>query len=196
MDTRQRLHGMLGYLAVTAGVALMTLAMWLVRAHLSIATVALLYLLVVFSGSLLWSMGAAVAGSMLAVLAFDYFFVPPIFTLTVASPSEALVLVVFLIVTIIASRLATRERAQAREAQRRARESQVLHRLSQAVAEARSADEGLAAIADQAVEAFGVQHCAILLADVLGVLRIQVCSPPRDLQDLTRDENEIGRAHV
>jgi len=192
MDTHQRLQVIRGYLGTVGGVALATLSMWVVRTHLTIATVALLYLLVVFSSSLIWGMGAAVVGSILALLALDYFFVPPIFTFVVASPSEAIVIVVFLIVTIVASRLATWARKQAWEARLRARESEILYELGQVVAEARSADEGLDAIAKRAVAAFGVQHCAILLADNLGALRIQTCYPPGGVLDLTRDEDGVA----
>jgi two-component system sensor histidine kinase KdpD len=192
MGAHQRLHVIGGYLGTIGGVVLITLIMWALRAHLTVATAALLYLLVVFSSSVIWGMGTAIVGSILAALAFDYFFVPPVFTLTVASPSETIVIVVFLIVTIVASRLATWARKEAREARQRARESEILYELGQVVAEAGSADEGLAAIAKRAVAAFAVQHCAILLADSLGVLRIQTCYPPGGVVDLTRDEDGVA----
>jgi len=186
------LSSLAGYLGTTSAVAAVTLLMWLLRAHLTAAPIALFYLLVVFASALAWGTGAAIAGSVLAALAFDYFFVPPIFTLTVASPHEAFVLVVFLVVTIVASRLAAQASAQAREARRRAWESQVLYELSDAIAGAGSADQGLSVIAEHAARTFGATHCTILVADALGALETRAAYPPGQPHATTRDEDGVA----
>ena len=192
MTVHRRARPWVGYLATVGGVVLVSLAMWAVRAHLTSATIALLYLLAIYSSSLLWGMGPAVIGSILAVLALDYLYVPPVFTLWVAGPSEALSLIVFLAVTIATSRLASRASTQAREAQLRAKESRALFDLSEAIAGASNADAALGVIAEQAVHIFGVRSCAILLPDALGVLRVQASSPAEDPVRLTREEDGIA----
>jgi len=192
MRISRHLPALLGYLGTVAGVALVSLVMWLARPHLTTATVALMYLLAVFSGALLWGRGPAIVGSILAVLAFDYLFVPPLFTLTVDAPSDALSLVVFLAVTIVTSRLVARERAQARAAEARARESRALLRMSDAMADAGSADAALRAIAELAVGIFGVRSCAVLLSDALGALRVRVSVPSGEPCDLTREEDGVA----
>lgn len=192
MNTSQRFRSPLGYAGTIGAVALVTLFMWVARAHLTSATIALVYLLAVYMSALRWGIGPAAAGSVLAFLAFDYLFIPPILSFSVASPSEALPLIVFLIVTIITSRLATRAAAEAREARLHARESQALFGLSEAVAEARSADGALTAIAEHAANVFGVRSCAILLPDGLGALRVQMSFPAQEPPDLTREEDGIA----
>ncbi len=191
MKISRRFSGVLGFPGTVAGIALTTLGLWLARHQLTTATIALLYLLVVFSGALLWGAGPAVVGSLLAVLALDYLFVPPFFSLTVDAPSDALALVVFLAVTIATSRLVARARTQAREADARARESQALLAVSNAMTEASSAEAALRAFAELTVRLFKVRSCTILLPDALGTLRVQV-SIPEHGGGLTREEDGLA----
>lgn len=192
MKSSRRLFTFLGYSGAVGSVGLASLVLWLARAHLTLATIALIYLLVVFLGALRWGTGPAVAGSLLAFLALDYLFVPPLFSFTVATPSEALSLAVFLAVAIVTSRLVARAHAQARRAEARARESEALLRLSDAIAGAASAEAALRAIAELAVGIFRVRNCAILLPDALGALRVQVCAPTGAPCELSRDDDGVA----
>ncbi len=195
MDAYRHLRLILGYLGTLGGLALVTLVMFEVGSDFAPNSISLMYLLAIFSCALVWGMGPAVVGSVAAAAAFDYFFLPPIFALGVTSRSQAVVLIAFLVVTIVTSRLATHARAQAREAQLRARESRALFRLSEAVAGAQSADAALEVITEHVVEIFGVRSCAILLPDAAGALRVQVCFPADVPSTLTRDEEEVA-AHA
>lgn len=192
MPIARRLSPLLGYLGTLAGLALATLAMWPARLALTVAAIALVYLLAVFCAALLWGMGPAVAGSALAFLALDYLFVPPVFSLTVAAPSEVLSLLVFLAVAIVTSRLAAWARARTREAEARARESRALLRLSDAIARAASADAALQAIAALTVETLGARDCALFLPDALGVLRVRAWAPAGEMRRPTREEEGVA----
>ena len=188
----RRLSARLGYAAPLGGVALVSLAMWLARPYLALAPIALIHLLAVFCAALLWGMGPAIAGSILAFVALDYLFVPPFFSLTIAAPSEVVSLAVFLAVAIVTSRLAAWARARAHEAEARAREAGALLRLSDASADAGSMPATLRAIAELATGVFGVRSCAILLPDSMDVLRVQAAAPAADACALTRDEEGIA----
>lgn len=181
-----------GYLGTVVGLTTVTLALWEARPSITLATIALVYLLGVFCAALLWGMGPAVAGSLLSLLALDYLFLPPRFSLGLAAPSDAVSLAVFLVVTIITSRLASHARARAREAEAHARESRALLRLSDAVAEAPSVDAALQAVAALTTEIFEVDHCAVLLPDPLGALDVHAASPPHTLRSLTREEDGVA----
>lgn len=75
-----------------------------------------------------WAVGAT--ASVAAMLCFNYFFLPPLGTLTIAEPANWAALISFLIASTFASRLVTTARRQAEEAQRRRREVEILYDLS------------------------------------------------------------------
>src|SRR6185437_2188704 len=66
-----------------------------------------------------WGLVEAIAGSIIAVLCFNFFFLPPVNTFTIADPQNWVALVTLLVTSITASRLSTRVRQQAVEAQER-----------------------------------------------------------------------------
>jgi two-component system, OmpR family, sensor histidine kinase KdpD len=115
------------WVALPAGLALVTAAVRAGGAHSS--TAGFLYLLLVL-GLAAWG-GAAVgtAAAVAATLAFNYFFLPPFHTLTVADPQNWVALACFLTAAVLASRLVASARAQAAEAQRRRREAEALYDL-------------------------------------------------------------------
>jgi two-component system sensor histidine kinase KdpD len=91
--------------------ALVTLGMLGVRARLDKAHVALVYLLVVLGGSAQRGRMLGLLLSALAFAVFNYFFVPPFYTLAVADPLDWLALVVFLAASTVATHLLARAQA-------------------------------------------------------------------------------------
>ena len=75
-----------------------------------------------------WAVGAT--ASVAAMLCFNYFFLPPLGTLTVAEPANWVALISFLIASTFASRLVTTARREAEEARQRRREVEILYDLS------------------------------------------------------------------
>jgi two-component system, OmpR family, sensor histidine kinase KdpD len=104
------------YLLSVSGVGLMTLVIELLRAGNSLANVNMLYMLVVIVAAVQLGRAAAVLASISSFLALDFFFVQPIYTLTVADPTEWLALCVFLLVAIVTGELTARVRTKAQEA--------------------------------------------------------------------------------
>jgi len=186
--TAEQPPGVSAYAVTLAGVAAISVGLWFARPYLTLAPIALVHLLAVFSVALLWGMGPAIAASVLGFIALDYLFVPPFFSLTVAAPSEVVSLVIFLAVATVTSRLAAGARGRAREAEAHARESRALLRLSNAAVEARTTEAALQAIAELTAEVFTLRDCAILLPDGLDVLRVQAWAPAAYPRILTRDE--------
>src|SRR5437868_10284851 len=90
-----------GYAIPALGVAAMTALLHLIPGASHIANVSMLYLLVVIAAALRFGSGPAVLASVLAFLAFDWFFVQPFHTFTVREPSEWLALVMFLITAAV-----------------------------------------------------------------------------------------------
>lgn len=98
--------------------------------HVNVTTVALTLLLFILLLAAEWGLRYAVVVSVAATLCYNYFFLPPIGTLTISDPQNWLALLAFLATAIIASRLSERARHQASDARSRQRELEVLFRLS------------------------------------------------------------------
>ena len=96
-------------------------------------TVALSFVLAVLAVATWWGLAEAVAASVAGMLAFNYFFLPPVGTLTIADPQNWVALVAFLLTAIVASHLSTSARTRALEATRRQREMEKLYDLSRSL---------------------------------------------------------------
>src|ERR1700686_232467 len=84
--------------------------------HVNQTTVALSFLLAILAVSAVWGMTVSVVMSLAAVVAFNYFFLPPVGTLTIADPQNWVALFAFLVTSIMGSQLSLRLRSEAGEA--------------------------------------------------------------------------------
>ena len=99
-----------------AAVALLSLAFTRLAPAFNAATVAMSFLIVVLLVAATAPLWVAVTTSVTAVLVFNFFFLPPIGTFTVADPENWIALIAFLVVSLVASNLAAVARARAQEA--------------------------------------------------------------------------------
>src|SRR5207247_9555232 len=83
--------------------------------------VAITFLLAVLVVSARWGLRHAVFMAIVATLAFNFFFLPPVCTFTIADPQNWPVLFAFLITAVIASQLSERARLEASNANERRR---------------------------------------------------------------------------
>jgi two-component system sensor histidine kinase KdpD len=124
----------------------------------SLTTVLLLFLLGVVAASLVGGVTLAVATALVAGVAANYFFVPPVRTFTIAQPENAFAIIAFVIVGSVVATIVDRSRALAREAARRRAEANVLASLS---AEVLGRGNGVQALLDQACTTFGMRSAAL-----------------------------------
>lgn len=96
-------------------------------------TAAELFLLAILIIAARWSLLEAVIASVTAVLCFNYYFLPPVGTFTIADPENWVALFAFLVTSIIASQLSARARQRAEEALDREHEMERLYELSRAL---------------------------------------------------------------
>src|ERR1700716_1184149 len=83
--------------------------------HVNHTTVALSFLLAILAVSAVWGMAVSVFMSVLAMLALNYFFLPPIGMFTIADPQNWVALFVFLVTSITGSQFSARIRTEADE---------------------------------------------------------------------------------
>ena len=92
--------------------------------------------------------------SVVAMLAFNYYFLPPVGTLTIADPQNWVALFAFLVTSITGSRLSSRIRKEADEAHQRRREVERLYRFSRQLLGEGNVIQLMNAIPDYIVESF------------------------------------------
>lgn len=164
---RQALQG--GALAVLLAVAL-SLLLAALRAHLTTANIALLYLLPVLTGATIGGLIPGVLAAVLCAVTFDLLFIRPYGVLTVGSGEDLLTLGLYGAVGALAAELAARARARADEAARRAAFNALLYDLS-SVFLAGDLDGALAVLVERIGAAFALLSCDILLPGAEEVLR-------------------------
>lgn len=133
--------------------------------HRNLATVGVVFLLAILLISATWGLRCAVFMAVLATLLYNFFFLPPIFTFTIADPQNWIALLAFLITAIIGSQLSERARRQAREANQRRKEVERLYALSQQLLITDNVFELLNKLPAYIADAFGAEGVAIFLED-------------------------------
>jgi two-component system sensor histidine kinase KdpD len=113
-----------------------------------------------------WAVGAT--ASVAAMLCFNYFFLPPLGTLTIAEPANWVALVAFLAASTFASRLVATARRQAEEAQRRRREVEALYDLCFSLFAVSQGPGVLGEAAARTLRALGAEAGALVLLDERG----------------------------
>jgi len=132
-----------GYIVAVAGIAVVTLVLSLIGERINSTTIALAMLLVVLFVAAYWGARPAIVASVLGVLCFNFFFLPPIGTLTIADPDNWLALLAFLITAVTAGQLSAREKRRAEEAEAGRREIERLYVELQSAFERASHAEAL-----------------------------------------------------
>src|SRR5712675_1202476 len=122
--------------------------------HVNQTTVALSFLLAILAVSAVWGMAVSVFMSVLAMLSFNYFFLPPVGTFTVVDPQNWVALLAFLLTSITGSQLSSRIRKEADEAHQRRREVERLYRFSRQLLGEGNVIQLMNAIPDYLVESF------------------------------------------
>lgn len=156
--------------AVGAGRMLQTLT--------PIPNLSLVFLVAVLIPAVFFGVWPAVVASGLSFLAYNFFFIEPLYTLTVAEPYELLALVIFLGVAIITSALAGRARTQARISAARVRAMRRLYEFTRRLSGLAGVDQ----VAEGAVSEIhtSLDKPAILLLDERSELQIRAAWPPED----------------
>jgi two-component system sensor histidine kinase KdpD len=109
--------------------------------QLGVTHAAPVYLLAVVAVGMRWGTIPAVATSVAAFLAYDFFFVQPLYTFTISSPEEWLNLLLLLAVAVAIGRLVAIQAEHAAQVAQQALEAQALFGISRALAETRTVEE-------------------------------------------------------
>lgn len=178
---------LLAYLKVFIMVASISLLGKIAGNAIDLTNLAMLYLLPVLYAAARLGMAPSIFAALSGVLAFDIFFVPPIYRLTVFDLRYLLTFGVFLLVATITATMATRLRFQAEEASKREIKTRSLYSLSRELTAVTELDELLKKVVDQVAQTID-GDTTILLPEPDGSLVIGAASNPDG--NLVVDTNE------
>ncbi|SRR5579875_119576 len=158
---------------------------FLSQRYLSVANLSLIFLTAVLVVAVRTRMAVAVYTALLCFVAYNFFFAPPIYSLTISSPDDVLTVCLFLAAALVCSRLATRLVLQVESLRAAHAQSRALLALGQRLAASTDAHgiraAGVAALA-QALRC----EAAILARDTSDAMRV-AASSPAGMQVQTQD---------
>src|SRR3569833_3128875 len=142
----------------------------------------------VLASAVVYGLLPSLFAGLICALAYNFFFLPPLYTFTIADPENVITLLVFLLVAGIASNLTARVRTQAIVARQRAATTEDLYRFSRKLAGIGSLDDLLWATAYQVAHMLRLH--VVLLLPRGEELEVRAGYPPED----TLDEGDLAAA--
>ena len=157
------------YLWTLFACAFATLILTLVARNFDLANVAMLYMLTVLVAGVQWGRGPAIVAAVLNVVAFDFFFVPPRYSLVPTDIQYYLTFAVMLVVGVTIGQLAGGIRFQAQVASHREKRARTLYEFARELAQFQTTSEVI-----RHTEQFMSRHfrarVAVLVPDATGTL--------------------------
>jgi two-component system sensor histidine kinase KdpD len=171
----------LAYLSALGAVGLALALGELIKSWAGVESVDLIFLTAILGVAVQFGLRASLLASIVSSLCYNFFFLPPLYTFTIADPRNVAAVVVFTAVAIVASNVAGRARIQAVRAIGRARTTESLYAFSRKLAGAGMLDDVLWAAAYQAASMLNVR--VVFLLPQAGVLTVKAGYPPEDMLD-------------
>ncbi|WP_441244298.1 DUF4118 domain-containing protein [Tardiphaga sp. 768_D3_N2_1] len=169
------------YIAAVAVVAVALVAATLLRPIFGIENVDLMFLTAVVGVAVRFGLWPSLLASVVASLSYNFFFLPPVYTLTITDPTNVAAFFFFMLIAILVSNVAARVRTQAVSAFGRVRTTESLYAFSRKLAGTAALDDVLWASAYQIALMLKVR--VVLLLPEQGVITVKAGYPPEDELD-------------
>jgi two-component system sensor histidine kinase KdpD len=167
LPSPRRTEKRIRYLWTAIASALTTLVLTQMRFELT--NIAMLFMLTVLLVGVQWGRGPAILAAILNVLAFDYFFVPPLYSIAVNDPQYYLTFAVMLAVGVTIGQLAGTIRFQVRVASHREKRARTLYEFARDLAQLQSTGQVIQHAEEFMGRIFGAR-VAVLVPDATGSL--------------------------
>jgi two-component system sensor histidine kinase KdpD len=155
----------------------------LIERFIGLQSISLVFLMAVLASAIAWGLWPSLFACMLSVLAFNFFFIPPIYTFTIADPENVIALFFFALVAVVVSNLTAAARRQIVSARARAKTTGELYAFSRKLAGIGTLDDLLWATAYQVSSMLKVRTVLLLSDREGGVLALASAYPPEDRLD-------------
>ncbi len=171
------------YLGGAAAVAIALGIGLLVKQFIDVQSISLVFLTAVLASAIAWGLWPSLFTAIAGALAYNFFFIPPLYTFAVGDPENVLALFFFLIVAVIVSNLTARTRTQIMTARLRAKITAELYAFSRKVAGIGDLDDLLWATAYQISSMLKVRTVLLMPAKEGDGLDVASGYPPEDQLD-------------
>jgi K+-sensing histidine kinase KdpD len=138
-------------------VGLVTAVLLSLDYKLALNLIPIAYLIPVIVAATQWGIWPAILASVAGTGAADFFFLPPLYTFEIDDPQEAVDLLLFLVVALVSSNLASRLRRETEALRQREREIQQLYEFSRRLAACFTVSDLISAIQTYLSRALGQQ---------------------------------------
>jgi len=182
--------GVIGLLAGTFAVAVITAAIALFDNWVPVLSLGVLYVFAVLPVAVVWGVSAAIGVGVLSMLAFNFFFLPPVHTLTLADSRNWFALAVYLATGVVVGTLASRARRRRAEAEQRERESALLASVAADLVRGVSLADELERVEHGVAEVFGVSSARIALGER------EESTMPQNALELAVDGRPVGALYL
>ena len=151
----------------------------LLQPHAGVENADLFLLTAIVGVAVRFGLGPSLVAVVAASLSYNFFFLPPVYTLTIADPTNVAAFVLFSVVAVVVSNLAARARLTAVVSQARAKSSERLFGFSRKLAACASLDDVLWATSAQVAAMLKVRVVLLLPEDK--AVTVRAGYPPEDM---------------
>ena len=159
------------------------------KQYLGVSNIALVFLTAIITSAIAYGLWPALIACLASLLVYNFFFLPPLYTFTIADPENVINLFIFAFTAVIVSNLTARVGAQAVVAQQRAKATEDLYQFSRKLAGVVTLDDLLWATAFQIASMLKVR--VVLLLPEGQTIAVRAGYPPED----TLDEADLAAAN-
>ncbi|MDE5442632.1 DUF4118 domain-containing protein [Bradyrhizobium sp. CSA207] len=171
----------LPYLKALGITALGLAAAMIIKPYFGVENVDLMFLTAVVAVAVRYGLWPSLLASIAASLAYNFFFLPPVYTFTITDPTNVAAFFFFMLIAFVVSNVAGRVRTQADTAIGRIRTTEQLYAFSRKLAGTGTLDDVLWAAAYQTALMLRVR--VVLLLPEEGLLTVKSGYPPEDQLD-------------
>jgi two-component system, OmpR family, sensor histidine kinase KdpD len=177
------------YVMAVLSTAAALAAALLLQPYTGVENADLMLLTAVVAVAVRWGLGPSLLSVVAASLSYNFFFLPPVYTFTIADPTNVAAFLLFTVVAVLVSNLAARARLSAVVSRSRARATERLFGFSRKLAACGTLDDVLWATCAQVAAMLKV-HVVLLLPEGAAVT-VRAGYPPED----RLDEADLAAAH-
>lgn len=177
------------YVTTSVFVVLTSIVFYILKDYLGYQVVSFGLLFLVSILALFYGTGPILLAAIESSLIWDYFFIPPQFTLHIEQPVDLLMLVMFFIIALLNGILTSRVRRQEKKVRIREERTHALYQLSKDLTTASGIDE-VTKIALKYIRKYFLLDGVILLKNEYGLLE----SPVKENKEIILSENNLSVA--
>ncbi len=181
---------LVGIAAGALAVTVVTAAIAVLDNFIPVLSLGVLYVFAVLPIALVWGTAYAVLVAVASMLAFNFFFLPPVYTFTLADRSNWFALLVYVVTAVVVGSLASHARGRRADAEQRELESSLLADIAVELLRGTRLEDELDRIEERAATVLGVSSVRI---DLGGAVSERTGEAPHPL---SVDGRDIGTLYT